>query len=85
VAQRRKTVNQEKKELNEVVPEGVESVISYKGSVDELVGQLVGGLKSGMSYTNSRTIAELQMNTEFVQITNAGLRESGPHDLSEVK
>jgi len=85
VAQRRKTVNQEKKDLNEVVPEGVESIIPYKGPVDELLGQLVGGLKSGMSYTNSRTVGELQMNTEFVQITNAGLQESGPHDLQEVK
>ncbi|MCX6778848.1 MAG: IMP dehydrogenase [Candidatus Magasanikbacteria bacterium] len=85
VAQRRKSVDQEKKDLNEVVPEGVESVIPYKGSVSELVGQLMGGLKSGMSYTNSRTVGELQMNTDFVQITNAGLRESGPHDLLEVK
>ncbi|HPV70972.1 MAG TPA: IMP dehydrogenase [Candidatus Magasanikbacteria bacterium] len=85
VAQRRQTVNQEKKNLNEVVPEGVESTIPYKGSLTELVGQLVGGLKSGMSYTNSHTISELQMNADFVQITNAGLRESGPHDLQEVK
>lgn len=85
VAQRRKTVDQEKKDLNEVVPEGVESIIPYRGRVAELVGQLMGGLKSGMSYTNARTIAELQMNTDFVQITNAGLRESGPHDLGEVK
>jgi len=85
VAQRRKTIEQEKKDLDEVVPEGVESVIPYKGAVGELLGQLIGGLKSGMSYTNSRTIAELQMNTEFVQVTNAGFRESGPHDLLEVK
>ncbi len=85
VAQRRKTVNQEKKNLDEVVPEGVESVIPYRGRVAELVGQLIGGLKSGMSYTNARTIAQLQENAEFVQITNAGLRESGAHDLGEVK
>lgn len=85
VAQRRKTVNLEKKDLNEVVLEGVESVVPYKGPVEEFIGQMIGGLKSGMSYTDSRTISELQMNTEFVQITSAGARESGPHDLGEVK
>lgn len=42
---------------------------------------MVGGLKSGMSYTNSFTIEELQKNVEFVQISNAGLRESGAHDV----
>lgn len=81
VAQRRKIINLERKELSEVVPEGVESIVPYKGPAEELITQLVGGLKSGMSYTNSRTIAELQMNTKFVQITSAGLYESGPHDL----
>ncbi len=85
VAQRRQQVQQENKNLSEVVPEGVESVVPYKGPVADLVGQLVGGLKSGMSYTNSHTIAELQNNCDFVQITSAGSRESGAHDLMEVK
>ncbi len=85
VAQRRKTLQQETKNLSEVVPEGTESVVPYKGPVTDLIGQLIGGLKSGMSYTNSHTIAELQNNVEFVQITTAGARESGPHDLLEVK
>lgn len=85
IAQRRKQIQQENKNLAEVVPEGVESIVPYKGPVADLIGQLVGGLKSGMSYTNSRTIEELQHNAEFVQITNAGLRESGAHDLMEVK
>jgi IMP dehydrogenase len=85
VAQRRKQVNQEKKALGDVVPEGVEAVVPYKGPVGDIVGQLVGGLRSGMSYTNSRTIAELQNNADFVRITNAGLRESGVHDLLDVK
>lgn len=85
VAQRRQAVQQEGKNLNEVVPEGVESVVLYKGPVAELVGQLVGGLKSGMSYTNSRTIADLQNNVDFMQITSAGVRESGAHDLIDVK
>ena len=85
VAQRRAAVQQEAKNLSEVVPEGVESVVPYKGPVADLVGQLVGGLKSGMSYTNSHTIAELQNNCDFVQITAAGSRESGAHDLLDVK
>ena len=85
VAQRRKGLQQEGKNLSEVVPEGVESVVPYKGPVADLVGQLVGGLRSGMSYTNSYTISQLQNNAEFVQITAAGARESGPHDLLDVK
>ncbi|MFA5061636.1 MAG: IMP dehydrogenase [Patescibacteria group bacterium] len=85
IAQRRKIVEQEKKDLGEVVPEGVESVVPYKGPLADIVGQLIGGLKSGMSYTNSHTIEELQKNVEFVQITNAGQRESGPHDLMDIK
>ncbi len=85
IAQRRKKVNQEKKNLNEIVPEGVESVVPYKGPLAEIVGQFVGGLKSGMSYTNSKTIAELQENVRFVRITQGGVRESGHHDLQDVK
>jgi IMP dehydrogenase len=81
VSHRRKNLNLEKKDLSEVVPEGVESIIPYKGAVNEIIGQLVGGLKSGMIYTNSLSIAELQQNVEFVQITAAGIRESGHHDL----
>ncbi|MBU0596806.1 IMP dehydrogenase, partial [Patescibacteria group bacterium] len=85
IAQRRKKVNQENKNLNEIVPEGVESVVPYKGPISELIGQFVGGLKSGMSYTNSKTIPELQENVKFVRITPAGLRESDAHDLQDIK
>ena len=65
-----------------MVPEGVESLVPYKGPIIDLISQFVGGLRSGMSYTNSHTIAELQKNVEFVRITNAGARESGPHDIN---
>lgn len=85
IAQRRQKVNQENKNLNEIVPEGVESVVPYKGPIAELIGQFVGGLKSGMSYTNSKTIAELQENVSFVRITPAGSKESDAHDLQDVK
>lgn len=85
VAQRRKIVAQEKKKLSEVTPEGTESIVPYKGELANFFGQLVGGLRSGMSYTNSRTISDLQKNVTFMRITDAGRRESGPHDLEEVK
>jgi IMP dehydrogenase len=81
VSYKRKAINLEKKDLNDVVPEGVESLVPYKGPVIDVVSQMVGGLKSGMSYTNSHTIAELQENVTFVRMTDAGRRESGPHDV----
>ncbi len=84
VTLKRKNINLEKKDLNEVVPEGVESLVPYKGPIIDLISQFIGGLKSGMSYTNSYTIAELQKNTEFVRITNAGAKESGPHDINVI-
>jgi len=82
VSYKRKNINLEKKDLNDVVPEGVESLVPFKGPVIDIVSQLIGGLKSGMSYTDSHTIAELQKNVEFVRITNAGSRESGAHDIA---
>jgi len=85
IAQRRKFIKQENKNLQEVVPEGVESIVPYKGAVADMIGHLIGGLRSGMSYTNSRTISDLQNNAEFVQITASGMKESGPHDLLDVK
>lgn len=85
IAQRRKEKLQEKKKLDEVVPEGVESVTPYKGDVKDLVGQLIGGLRSGMSYSNARTISELRGKVDFVKITDAGRHESGTHDLLNAK
>lgn len=85
IAQRRKEKLQEKKKLDEVVPEGVESVTPYKGDVRDLVGQLIGGLRSGMSYSNARNIEELRGKADFVKITDAGRRESGTHDLIGAK
>jgi len=63
------------------VPEGIEGRVAYKGTVGEMVTQLVGGLRSGMGYTGCRTIKELQENSKFVRITSAGLRESHVHDV----
>jgi len=67
--------------LEKFVPEGIEGRIPFKGPLSDVVYQLVGGLRSGMGYTGSRTIKDLQQNGKFIKITNAGLRESHAHDV----
>ncbi len=64
-----------------MVPEGVEGRVPFKGSVSDTITQLHGGLKSGMGYLGAKSISELQSRAEFLEITNAGLRESHPHDV----
>jgi IMP dehydrogenase len=68
----------------QVVPEGVEAIVPYRGAVIDLLHQLVGGLRSGMSYAGASTLSELQDNAEFVPITGAGMRESGTHDVEKI-
>lgn len=63
------------------VPEGIEGRVAYKGTLAEMVTQLVGGLRSGMGYTGCKSIEELQTKARFVRITSAGLRESHVHDV----
>ena len=64
------------------VPEGVEGRVPFKGSVGEIVYQLMGGLRSGMGYTGSRNIKELQENTKYMKITPATLQENHPHNIT---
>ena len=64
------------------VPEGVEGRVPYRGTISEIVYQMVGGIRSGMGYCGKATIEDLRKNSEFVRITNAGLKESHPHDIS---
>lgn len=64
-----------------VVPEGVEAMVPVRGPVKDILHQLVGGLRSGLSYAGAATIRELWQNAEFVRITSAGKRESGAHDV----
>ena len=64
------------------VPEGVEGRVPYRGSVSDIIFQMKGGLRSGMGYCGKHNIEELRKNSEFVRITNAGLLESHPHDIS---
>lgn len=69
-------------EWEKVVPEGVEALVDYQGSVKDVLYQLVGGLRSGMSYAGAATIPEMWEKAEFIQITPAGLLESSPHDVN---
>jgi IMP dehydrogenase len=68
-----------------VVPEGVEAVVPYRGSLAEVLYQQVGGLRSGMSYLNAATLEDLRANARFVRMTDAGRAESKPHDLTYVE
>ncbi len=64
-----------------LVPEGIEARVPYRGSLSDLVFQLVGGLRAGMGYSGTPTIKDLKENGKFVQITSAGYQESHPHDV----
>ncbi|MDR1996946.1 MAG: IMP dehydrogenase [Candidatus Margulisbacteria bacterium] len=72
-------------EARKFVPEGVEGRIPYKGTVKEVVYQMLGGLRSGMGYCGTATVEELRQNGRFVKITHAGLIESHPHDIQITK
>jgi IMP dehydrogenase len=66
---------------DKLIPEGIEGRVPYKGPLDAMIGQLVGGLRSGMGYCGCATIEELQKRARFVRVTSAGLRESHVHDV----
>ena len=68
-----------------LVPEGVEGRVPYKGTLGETIYQMMGGLRAGMGYCGCGTIDELKTKTQFIRITNAGLIESHPHDISITK
>ena len=73
---------QDIKDSLKLVPEGIEGRVAYKGPVTAVLHQMVGGLRAGMGYTGSATIADLQERAQFRRITNAGLRESHVHDVA---
>ncbi|MBU0576753.1 IMP dehydrogenase [Patescibacteria group bacterium] len=78
------TRQQVDKNVTTIVPEGVEALIEYKGSVAEIIYQLLGGLRSGMSYCNAKNIAALQKNAQFIRMTWAGFNESLTHNINEI-
>ena len=80
-ARERKIGSFDEMDLGSIVPEGVEAMVSFKGSAVEVLNQLVGGLRSGISYCGSTNIIEMQEKAEFIRITSAGRRESTSHDV----
>ncbi|MGX7074637.1 IMP dehydrogenase [Globicatella sanguinis] len=72
-------------EANKLVPEGIEGRVAYKGSVADIVFQMIGGLRSGMGYTGSANLRELREEAQFIRMSGAGLIESHPHDVSITK
>lgn len=79
-----KLENHGEHQLNTIVPEGVEALVPYKGKVADVIYQLLGALRSGMSYCNAKTIPELWKNARFIKITEAGFRESKSHNIEEL-
>ena len=73
---------QDIKDQLKLVPEGIEGQVPFKGPAKDVIHQLVGGLRAAMGYTGARTVPELQQRARFVQITNAGLKESHVHDVT---
>ena len=72
----------ENDEINDYVAEGVDALVPYKGSVTDILKQLTGGVRSGLSYCGAHTIKQMQENSEFIKMSGAGFAESQPHDVS---
>jgi IMP dehydrogenase len=73
------------KNISKYVAEGVEGIVQFKGPVNKIIYQLIGGLKSSMGYMGSKTIKDLQKKSEFVKITKAGFYESTVHNVDQIK
>ena len=76
---------QDTKEIQKLVPEGVEGQVPYKGPANVILEQLIGGLRSSMGYTGNDNIKKMQSNCEFIKITSSGLKESHVHDVNITK
>ena len=72
-------------DLSKLVPEGIEGIVPYKGNVSDTIYQILGGLRAAMGYCGAKNIHEMKTKTQFVRITNAGLKESHPHDVKITK
>lgn len=68
-------------DIKKLVPEGIEGMVPYRGKLEEMVYQLLGGLRAAMGYCGVNTLEDLRTKTEFIQVTSAGLKESHPHDV----
>ena len=76
---------QEEKSVEKLVPEGIEGMVPYKGTLQDTIEQLTGGLRSAMGYVGSKNILVLHTNKEFIKITASGMSESHPHDMNITK
>jgi IMP dehydrogenase len=76
---------QEDVETDKLVPEGIEGRVPYKGLVVNVINQLVGGVRQSMGYIGCKNIKDMQNNSQFVEITNAGMAESHVHDVMITK
>ncbi|MEG0266377.1 MAG: IMP dehydrogenase, partial [Bacilli bacterium] len=76
---------QNAKEPSKLVPEGIESMVAYKGDVEDVIFQICGGLRSGLGYNGAKNIKDLTQKAKFIKISNNGLNESHPHSLNIVK
>lgn len=85
MARKQRENSKDEADLSEVVPEGVEGTLPYRGNVAEVIHQLIGGLRSGMSYCGAHNLAELWQKAEFMKMSAAGLRESHAHDIEMMK
>jgi IMP dehydrogenase len=72
---------QKEVQAQKLVPEGIEGQVAFKGAVGAILHQMAGGLRAAMGYVGAKNIAELHQKAKFIQITNAGLRESHVHDV----
>ncbi|MDR2833097.1 MAG: IMP dehydrogenase [Streptococcaceae bacterium] len=72
-------------EANKLVPEGIEGRVAYKGPVQDIIFQILGGIKSGMGYVGAENIQALHENAQFIEMSGAGLKESHPHDVHITK
>ncbi|MBK8557342.1 MAG: IMP dehydrogenase [Lewinellaceae bacterium] len=72
-------------DIKKLVPEGIEGRVPYKGSIAEVMTQYIGGLRAGMGYCGAPTVEDLQENAQFIRITNAGMNESHPHNITITK
>ena len=76
---------QEESAAEKLVPEGIEGRVPFKGSMQPVIHQLLGGLRSSMGYTGCHSIEEMRTKPEFVRVTNAGMAESHVHDVQITK
>ncbi len=76
---------QETSDKDKLVPEGIEGRVPYKGTVQNIIYQLIGGIRSSMGYTGCATIDEMRTKPQFVRVTNAGMTESHVHDVTITK